>query len=89
MTDILAALHQAADLLEIAGANPFRVNAFRRGARALRPLAKEGVLEERSAAGTLTQPEPGSSQGPRGGSGTGRGSGKASGTGASSRPGSR
>ncbi len=54
MTDILAALHQAADLLEIAGANPFRVNAFRRGARALRPLAKEGVLEERSAAGTLT-----------------------------------
>ena len=50
--EIAAALEQVADLLEFQGANPFRLRAYRNGARKVNdsPAPLAGLVEERGAA---------------------------------------
>ena len=50
---IAGVFEQCATLLELTGANVFRVNAYRNGARAIQQF--DGDLEERIAEGTLTE----------------------------------
>ena len=49
--EIVAIFNQIADLLEIQGANPFRVRAYRRGAIAIQGLSE--AIESMAQQGTL------------------------------------